>query len=333
MPRIQEWVTECVLYMYPSVADAEAGAKAGGTGFLVQIPSEVHADWSYLAAVTNRHIIELEKSPVIRLNTKSGEKDILNCKPESWTFHPDGDDVAVRHLGLNHEYHKFLSVPAKYMLTPKLVEELAIGLGEDIYLTGRYINHEGTQRNIPTVRFGTIAMMNEEPIEGYRSHMQESFLAEVRTIGGYSGSPVQVILPKERWFEHPDFKDRSDQAHLQWLLGIEWCNIPLTPQPIYRRSQGMLRPYPKYYARENTGMSGVIPAWKILDILNSPRLKAVRQKADEELTAKKATSPVRLTGADEEHSHERKNRDVDIPPISRKKFFTGLTKATRRRKP
>ncbi len=328
MPRIQKWVTECVLYMYPSVADAEAGAKAGGTGFLVQIPSEVHEEWSYLAAVTNRHIIELEKSPVIRLNTKSGEKDILNCKAESWVFHPDGDDVAVRHIGLNREYHQYLSIPAKYMLTPKLTEELAIGLGEDIYLTGRYINHEGRQRNIPTVRFGTIAMMNEEPISGYLDHMQESFLAEVRTIGGYSGSPVHVILPKERWCEHPDYKDRSDQAHLQWLLGIEWCNIPLTPEPIFQRSKGKVHPHPKYFARMNTGMSGVIPAWKIFDILNLPELRAMRKKADEKVADKKATSPVRLTGAG--GTHKRKNRDVEIPPINRKNFFEKLSKATQR---
>jgi len=297
---------------------------------LVHIPSEAHAPRSYLAAVTNRHIIEEEKAPVIRLNTKSGDTDILDFTPESWIFHPDGDDVAVRPIGLNLDHHKFLSIPTKYILTPQLAEDLGIGLGDDLYLAGRYINHEGRQRNIPTVRFGTIAMMNEEPIQGYQDYMQESFLAEVRTIGGYSGSPVHVILPRERWDEHPDYKHLSEPGHLQWLLGIEWCNVPLTPQPILRRSKGKLHPHPKYFARENTGMSGVIPAWKILDILNLPRLRAMRQKRDEELTAKKAESPVRLTGAGS--AQKRKNRDIDIPPIGRKRFFDALEKATKREK-
>jgi hypothetical protein len=221
-------------------------------------------------------------------------------------------------------------VPTKYFLTPLLLGNLGIGLGDDIYLSGRYINHEGKQRNIPTVRFGTIAMMNYEKIINPRDYPQESFLAEVRTIGGYSGSPVHVILPNDRWCEHPDYKHLSDQAHLQWLLGIEWCNIPLTAEPIYYRSKGKVHQHSKYFARMNTGMSGVIPAWKILDILRLPDLKKMRKEADEKLADQKATSPVRLTGSGEKL--RRKNRDVEIPPISRDKFFGDLKKATKREK-
>ncbi len=56
VPRISDDILDSVVYLYPSVTDAEAGEKAGGTGFLVGVPSGVHEGVTYQYAVTNRHV-------------------------------------------------------------------------------------------------------------------------------------------------------------------------------------------------------------------------------------------------------------------------------------
>ncbi len=205
MPRIKNWVTYCVIYLYPSDQDADAGTKTGGTGFLVETPSEEHKGITYLTAVTNRHVIEEEHAPIIRLNTKDGPREILPLPEEMWRFHPDELDIAVAMLGITRSKYELTAVPERFFLSRELIDDFGVGLGDDLYLTGRFINHEGKQRNWPTVRFGTIAMMNNEEIIGYRGKPQESFLIEVRTIGGYSGSPAFVILSNSR-LSRPDRK-------------------------------------------------------------------------------------------------------------------------------
>src|SRR5260370_1057024 len=63
------------------------------------------------------------------------------------------------------------------------------------FLVGRFVNHEGRQKNSPSVRFGNLAMMPGEPVYHKHSESQgeESFLVDIRTISGYSGSPVFVM--------------------------------------------------------------------------------------------------------------------------------------------
>ena len=71
MPRIHDALLECVVYLYPSKADAERGTRVGGTGFIIGIPTTVFPDYWHGYVVTNAHVII--KAPVIRLNTKDGK--------------------------------------------------------------------------------------------------------------------------------------------------------------------------------------------------------------------------------------------------------------------
>src|SRR5260221_10762195 len=60
----------------------------------------------------------------------------------------------------------------------------------------RFIDHQGSQKNLPTVRFGSIAQMADEPVyQIQRAYHQESFLVETHSIGGASGAPVFVFMP------------------------------------------------------------------------------------------------------------------------------------------
>lgn len=73
-----------------------------------------------------------------------------------------------------------------------------------------------------------------------------------------------------------------------------------------------------YYVESNTGMMGVIPAWKIWEVIDGDEMKAVRNAAEAQV--KKASDQVTLDAAsggaaapDENPNHlEDFNRLVDV---------------------
>jgi hypothetical protein len=107
VPRIADWLLDCVVYLYPSAQDADAGEAAGGTGFLAFVRSEVNQDYGVAYCVTNSHVIQEASSPVIRLNTKDGGRDVLALEQDDWIHHPDGDDLAVCPVAVsNPDYYQ-----------------------------------------------------------------------------------------------------------------------------------------------------------------------------------------------------------------------------------
>ena len=205
MPRIHNQFLECSVYLYPSKEAAEKGERAGGSGFLISIKAAVEG-WTHIYAVTNSHVIREGNSPVIRLNTQSGETDVLEYEQDAWIHHPDGDDIAVCPLDFPAAQFVVRFIDRdKVFVTPNRIRFFDIDIGDGTFMVGRFSNHEGKQRNTPSVRFGNIAMMPDEPIKHPRGHMQESFLIESRSIGGYSGSPVFVHIPnyETRFEDYP----------------------------------------------------------------------------------------------------------------------------------
>lgn len=153
MTRINDDFLECVIYLYPTTENARQGRSAGGTGFLVAVDSQ-HAGKVYVYAVTNSHVIREAASPVIRLNTTAGGTEVLSFTANQWVHHPDGDDLAVAMLpGLGSEGFKVKYVPEKMLITKDDLVKHNIGPGDDVFMVGRFITHEGRQRNLPSVRF------------------------------------------------------------------------------------------------------------------------------------------------------------------------------------
>jgi hypothetical protein len=74
MPRIRDTYLDCVIYLYASEADADAGARTGGSGFLVGIKTaDLPRNVVFLYAVTNKHIIE-GGNVVIRMKRRQKHK-------------------------------------------------------------------------------------------------------------------------------------------------------------------------------------------------------------------------------------------------------------------
>jgi hypothetical protein len=140
---------------------------------------------------------------------------------------------------------------------------------------GRLVNHEGRQKNIPTARFGNISMMPEEPILHPSGIMQESFVVEARSWSGYSGSPVFAWIPGS--------DQRSNNLFLSpgwgpWLLGVDWGHIQ-DWEKVYE-SDEKTTVAGKWKVKVNTGMAGVVPAWRLLALLNCEQLKMQRAETE-----------------------------------------------------
>jgi hypothetical protein len=283
MPRIPDGFLHCVVYLYPSEEDAKEGSGIGGSGFLAGIISEdVSQPFWFLYVVTAKHNIS-EGSLFIRMTTKQGEKYIHETKEEDWICHPDGDDVAACVVSIDPKNVSFSFIPINDFLRQEQVYPLDIGIGDEAFVVGRFINHEGKQRNSPTARTGIISQMPIEPIN-IRGIDQECFLVEARSIGGYSGSPVLWrVLPFSGTRKIPNWKHGQIGP---LLLGIEAGYI-YDWSPVCDSAGRVRGGSVAQQVQINTGMMVVIPAWRIVNFLlgGSPmthRRSIEKQIQDEE---------------------------------------------------
>jgi hypothetical protein len=293
MPRIHDSYLDCVLYLYKSRDQAIRGERRGGTGFLVGILSEVNPNVVFIYAVTNRHVVQ-NGSLFIRLNTQDGATDVLESAIGHWQFSAD-QDIAVAPIRMANN-HRFKFVPTSRFLTKQILIDERIGPGDDVFLVGRFMNHEGRQCNTPTVRFGHLSMMPLDPVghSSNQSHSQESFLADVHAIAGYSGSPVFLCV-RVIDIDGNNIRVGPKSSLDPWLLGVEWRYLNQDDPEWGPVARGV---------RENSGMTAIVPAWRLHDLLHIPELAAVREaeetKLREELARRGAnliTSPCRCPSA------------------------------------
>jgi hypothetical protein len=201
VPYVQRPVLGSSVFLYASQDDAEGGANWGGSGVLVGIWSQANPSRVHLYAVTNHHIAN--SFPVVRLVNKAGDPYVLPGTQSDWDPpHPDGDDIAIRPLGAlpGHEYW---FIPDGLLLSEADLnpEEFPdqISPGDDCVMVGRHINRELRQFDRPVVRFGNLAMLPELIYQDERAFDQESFLVDMRSHSGFSGSPVFVYYEDLGW--------------------------------------------------------------------------------------------------------------------------------------
>lgn len=288
MPRIPDILINSTIYLYPSKQAALQGERAGGSGFFLLHSHILRIDkeLAHLYAVTNSHVIRriMGNSPIIRYNTTQDDIEIIELDESHWFHHPDGDDIAICPIDQRIISSNIYDIQTKKgiafvtreaLLTHEDLNKLNIGPGDDVFTIGRFVNHEGEQRNLPTVRFGTIAQMPEEPIRLETGLRQEGFLIESKSISGYSGSPVFIHIPAytNRW----DGKGLNDQYYTR-LLGINCGHLPFYEKVVDKEGNQV----EDYQVKGNSGMAVVIPAWKLEDLLALKELVLKRQQTEQE---------------------------------------------------
>lgn len=264
--RIRQDMLDCAIYFYLDEAGARSGKQMGASGFLLGVA--VHGG-HILYAVTNRHVIE-GGAWTIRLNTFEGSVSTIDTTERDW-FLADGDDLAIMPISLSKDIHKYKFIQDEWLLLEEDVRAYDIGPGDPCYVIGRFINHDGAQQNTPTARFGQIAQAPIEMVEVDGSR-QESFLVEIRSIGGFSGSPVFVYLDERYYCDIPLGKDRHGATIAKgvfpkgpWLLGVDWCMVPTWEAVCDKRGVELLN---GFQVPANSGMMGVVPAWRLKALLD-----------------------------------------------------------------
>jgi hypothetical protein len=301
MPRIDDRLIDSVIYLYPSVEAAEEGEPSGGTGFLVSVELEHHPGHFCLYAITNAHVIKEAQSPVIRLNTTDGRIEIIPLDVNQWKLHPEGDDLAAVQLaGINTKSHKFVCIPSSLFITPEVLVALKIGLGDEIYMVGRFVRREGRVQNKPAIRSGIIAMMADknDGVEFCGEGLtQEAFLVEMHSTRGFSGSPVLFRMPLR------DFESMRAYRYLQpeaenfapgpWLVGIN-AGIYTVDDKVYMVDKTGKLVETDYLVKSHSGYSVVIPAWRLEKLLNAQEFADERERLDKKQSALKRKNPIEL---------------------------------------
>lgn len=74
-----------------------------------------------------------------------------------------------------------------------------------------------------------------------------------------------------------------------WLLGVDWVHIQNYEEVLESTAPKKIA-VPLRYVKVNTGMAGVIPAWRIADIINSEEFVMYRRKEDQRISEQKRTT-------------------------------------------
>lgn len=276
MPRISDTVLESVFFLYPSRDAAERGERLGGSGFFTSIPSAADG-YHHVYAVTNKHLIAGDHI-FLRINTKDGGVNILETDQRAWKSATD-DDLSVLPIVLD-DRHQYRAVQRSLYVSDTIMAKHNIGPGDEVCMVGRFVNRDGVQKNSPSVRSGVISTMHQEKIRHPLGHDQETISVEMRSIGGYSGSPVFVFIPP--FSVRDDKGDMSNASYYMGFLGIDWGHVK-TSEPV--RTNEQHDKHAQLFVEYNSGMANVVPAWRLTALLDIPQLAFGRQEEDQRIVS------------------------------------------------
>jgi len=280
MPRVDDSSITTVVFLYPTRESAERNEELGGTGFIVGRPVIVSGVNNkplriYIPYVISNLHVAHQGAPYIRINNKDGSAHIIDRDCIDWVTHPDGDDLAATCIfgDVDPSLQDVKFVRESEFITPEKITAYDLGLGDETFMVGRFINHQGRNKISPALRMGNLSMMVEPIWVEKRKRDQECFAVEMRSRTGFSGSPVYVY----RTVFTNIARTKTDVEDFKGLLGVNFGFI-------YDEN------------RENTWLNGVIPAWKISELLNEPSLQKEHENAAEKIQKNIGGGGVELSG-------------------------------------
>ena len=333
MPRVGDVYLDAVVFVYPS-ADHAARDEGGGTGFMVGMRFEEERGAEHVYVVTAAHLLYRTKTktgltPVRHWNWPGRrEGSIFPTVASDWVPHRDGDDIAIAPVATHIRGDRSYLIDANFLVTKQWVASYDVGVGHDVFYVGRYKLPESAC-SVPTVRFGNISHMPMPVWHPGFGREVTSFLVEGRSRGGFSGSPVIVRMRQEdepysapslAWDDNPVIPGRSPfhgtSGELdRYILGLNWGHA--TEEQSARGYMGRVRVNP-LKIDVNEGIMCVAPAWRILDVLNSDKLREHREREEAGARAARGGSSRRRIALDE------LPESSDAP--TRAQFFADLRK-------
>jgi hypothetical protein len=298
--RIPPEITKSVVFLGCRAADG--GLSLRGTAFVACVPGKKRP-FRYL--VTARHnVLALRgRVAVIRLNTNDGCFRVVDLGDSPrWWFHPTEEwavDAAV--LPFEMEEADVAPIPLEMFLSDATINNLYIGQGDEVTITGLFTKLTGENKNLPIVRRGSVAMLPEDTtidripsvnLGEDRPQDIEGYLVEVRSVGGLSGSPVFVRPPigLNCGVHDRQGKYRTVTAHIQGdycFLGLAQGHWEIPPDKRNKVD------FPSARSGEDSidlGIAIVVPAKKIREVLEQSGLAQMRNQREEELRQAEGTT-------------------------------------------
>lgn len=305
--RLPDGITSCVGF----ISHDQPTIQYGGTGFVVATQGQ-HGN-AFLHLVTAAHVAEaVEGSWAFGMNLKRGGGFLLKSGDvPRWWYHPTEKanvDVAVTVFASEAiEDYDLNWIPETIFATDERIAESNIGIGDEISVVGLFTRFSGRKRHWPIARTGNIAMMPDEPIPTKDYGPMEAYLAEGRSIGGLSGSPVfvreTINVPSVNAKREPYPLLAQGRMFFLGLMHGHW-EVPLGFKSTEQAEA------------VNMGISIVVPAKKVLEVIYHPELVEMRKQADEQFAAEKA--PVADDALGKKNNFTREDFDAALKKVSRK---------------
>lgn len=259
--RLNESFRRCVAYLYRD-------QDLLGSAFVMAV-EDGGLQWLYV--VTAGHIVPPGNEVIVRANDAAGGVVRIPIEPDSWR-RPETPlaDVAVAPLDLDpSDRLELVVVTDQHLATTEFVTERDVGPGDEIAFVGLFSGSPGAERNLPIIRFGNIARMNEEPVPTDHtggSALLDAIMVEARSWGGHSGSPAFVLFPATR---HPGFLELpswpiTDRTQMVALLGVVSGHWSI-PQQIRLKNTSVTDVEGEVAI--NAGIALITPAQHIHDLL------------------------------------------------------------------
>ncbi len=262
--RLPHEILDAVVYLYRDRAAAEAGDCVGAaTAFWVSsiYPNLPGHQVSFL--VTNRHVIE-GGATTLRWTGAHGKSEFAELDESRWRFHPNNNiDLAAWRVDIPINGSVFpISTP--YFMVRSDLTRFDVRIGDDLFMVGRHLQHDGIITNTPTARFGHLAQLPLAEIKDDRGRSHRCYLGQLPSLPGFSGSPVFLYQNNiEKNAERGAVA--VGQAPRNWrLLGVNSGHIPAYA-PTYMADTGQKNNY--INAEINSGINVIVPAWDLGDLL------------------------------------------------------------------
>lgn len=191
----------------------------------------------------------------------------VDSDSEKWLSHPEdtGVDVAVLATLIDMNGFDHLAIQPAIFATDESVARQKIGIGDVLYFPGLFGPHKGRERLRPIIRQGTISAMPDEQVDtaiGYA----DAYLAEVRSIGGLSGSPVFVWLI-DPWRIIPGTDEQPEDFESDMFVGLVQGHFDTRTSPEIDVSE-----------RVNMGISIVTPAQRIHEVIGQESVQSALER-------------------------------------------------------
>jgi hypothetical protein len=258
------------------------------TGFFVSYPDPrlgPNRQFTYL--VTNRHVAmcwDENRNPqeVICLCLQFNLKDGSTTKMEipggvQWILPADDSvDLALVPVGLDLATQDILNVPVADLATANVIASQGVIEGSKLLVTGYFYQLEGAPKMDPIIREGEVALMPDQDLPTTTGKPGKLYLGEVHIFGGNSGSPV--------------FVDLAGMHNGALRLGYDYKLFGVISGYYYEDQEFNLQVASsiKGLTLGNSGIAMIVPASAIRDLLEDPRVKAIRDAVVAQLNHQQA---------------------------------------------